>query len=202
MKGLLLKDFYFIREHALLGLIASVLVGVGLFFVTKSIGVTTISCFIFTQFALITISKDKDDGWLKKIYLSSQKTYVIVLEKYILYVLCVFIATFFGLIFDIVFIDLVGFGGITANIFLGSAITLIAGVAIIPFQFLLKRETVAIVNIAVYIVTSAFVVFYITIMNSLGIDNFKAICYITLFIIIINTLLIKFISKNIKLAIK
>ncbi len=101
MKGLLLKDYYTIKDTLLIQLITLSAIGVGMSFAITPLVFVVISTSTFSLFSSTAIVSDKTSGWnmfSNTIPISKEK---VIRSKYLLNILLILVGLFLGVILSL-----------------------------------------------------------------------------------------------------
>lgn len=169
MKGLLLKDFYIIRDNLLIIAITFIAVGSGMAFLVSPWVLIVIASVILSNLAASTIINDNTSQWSKFAATLPVRKQQVISSKYILYLLLCLCGIIAGIIIS---------SGLAIirqefemeSIFLyfnvGLIVSLISGSVMIPCNFIFREEKSVLSMILSYIATSVLFVAYILIANS------------------------------------
>lgn len=170
MKGLLLKDFYVVKDNLLIIVVTFTAVGAGMAFLVSPWVLIVLASTIFSMMAASTINDDNTSQWAKFAATLPVGRQQLISSKYILY----FLLCLFGLAVGIIISS--GLSVIrrefeieTMLLFVGVGLTvaLISGSVMIPCNFIFREEKSAISMILSYVAAAALFVAYILVADLL-----------------------------------
>lgn len=184
MKGLLLKDFYIIKDSLLILLLTFIAVSAGLSFLVSPWVFIIIAAVMLSMTSASTITSDKTSQWIKFAAVLPVMKKQIVSSKYIMYALLCFVGFLAGILLssciallknEFHLLDMVTY------IFVGLMVCSISGSISIPLNFIFKEEKIASVGMVLsYTGTAGIFIVFILIANQF-IDiksNFITVCLV------------------------
>lgn len=169
MKGLLLKDFYIVKDNFLIIMITFIAVGSGMAFLVSPWVLIIIASTILSNLAASTISSDNTSQWSKFAVTLPVRKQQIISSKYIMYLLLCLCGIVVGIIISsgIAFIrQEFELESMFLYSSIGAIVSLVSGSVMIPCNFIFREEKSVLSMILSYIATSMLFVAYILITNS------------------------------------
>jgi hypothetical protein len=161
MKGLLLKDFYEIKDTLILLIITIVGVGMGISYLTSPMVTILISAIIMSNAVVGTIQTDKQSQWNKfTVTLPATQT-TLIASKYILLTIFAVIGVLVGAVISFLFslksqnFDI---AMLLSNVNLGFVFAFISGSISIPLSYILNEDKGVIVTLISCFVTTLAVI--------------------------------------------
>ncbi len=157
MKGLLLKDFYIMRDSSLIMVLTLVIVGVGLAVLSSPWLLISVAAVSLSTAAVTTISNDKITQWDKFSATLPVSRTQIISSKYHMYVLLGILGIVLGAIISIsvsVLNHSFDVNSLLMNSCLAVIISLLPGSVNIPLSYLLDAEKSVVGLILSYVVTA------------------------------------------------
>lgn len=179
MKGLLIKDFYVIKDILLLFLLTIVIVGTGISYLSSPWVLGIMASVILGMNTSATINIDKTAQWDKFAVTLPVSRKQVITSKYIIYSLLCLTGLTIGIVISIVVSILrneLDVSVIPMYVTAGIFISFVSGSVAIPCNFILSEEKSNIGVIFSYVVTAGIFVAYIFLADKfIGMDNVIAI---------------------------
>lgn len=169
MKGLLLKDFYIIRDNLLVITITFIAVSSGMAFLVSPWVLIVIASTILSNLAASTITSDNTSQWSKFAVTLPVRKQQVISSKYVLYLLLCLCGIVVGIVISsglAIIRQEFEMESIFLYFCVGLIVSLVSGSVMIPCNFIFREEKSVLSMILSYIATSVLLVAYILIANS------------------------------------
>ncbi len=182
MKGLLLKDFYIVKDSLLALLLVYIAVSACMSFLVSPWVFIIIAAVMLSMMSASTITSDKTSQWDKFAVTLPVREEQVVSSKYIMYALLCLTGMVIGVILSsciALFKSEFHFWEMLPYILVGLMVCLVSGSVSIPLNFIFEKEKMASVSMILsYTVTAGIFILFILILNQF-IDvksNFILVC--------------------------
>ncbi len=182
MKGLLLKDFYIVKDSLLALLLVYITVSVGMSFLVSPWVFIIIAAVMLSMMSASTITSDKTSQWDKFAVTLPVKKEQVVSSKYMMYAVLCLTGMVIGVILSSCIALFKGefhFGEMLPYILVGLMVCLVSASVSIPLNFIFKEEKMASVSMILSYSVTAVIFILVVLMLNQFIDvksNFILVC--------------------------
>ena len=192
MKGLLLKDYYIVKNSVLILTVVFIIIGASLSYLSTPWVLTVLATVLLGMIVTTTITLDKTSRWIKTVLTTriSRRTYVD--SKYISYLGISLIGLVFGIVFGYIASTVIGSNndGVMIFVCISVAMALLAGGIILPFYFLTDETKSILGSIISYPVSAGiFIGLFLLLGNHLS--TYLIVLTVSLVVYIISWILTK-----------